>query len=237
MENNRRRSLEELEKKLKIKFNNLDLLDTALTHSSFSNEATKEIQHNERLEFLGDSVVNFITTEILFKELKKVPEGDLTKYRASLICEASFAKAGRMLELPKYILLGKGEEINGGRERDSLIADAFEAFCGALYLDNGFSYTRDFILKSFKEYFLNSIKLSVNLDYKTILQEEFYKLFKDRIYYRLVRDEGPDHDKTFYYEVYSNDKVLGKGSGKSKKDAEHNAAKDALEKLGIINEE
>ncbi len=235
--NNRIKQLKEFESSIKYEFEDIQLLNIALTHSSFSNENKNCNEHNERLEFLGDSIANLIVTDLLFHKLSDLPEGVLTKMRASFVCESSFADASKCLGIPKYILLGKGEELSGGRSRDSLLADAFEAFCGALYLDAGFAKTKEFLLDNFKNSILNDIKNTKEFsDYKTALQEFYHKKYRGRVKYRLLKEEGPDHNKNFYVSVNSDEAEIGYGMGKSKKEAEHNAAKDALTKLGYYND-
>ncbi|MDO5717518.1 MAG: ribonuclease III [Tissierellia bacterium] len=236
MKKDRINDLKKFEDNIGYKFKDIELLNLAFTHSSFSNENKSFPDHNERLEFLGDSVVNLITTDLLYTELNNLPEGELTKIRATLVCENSFAKAGKELDIPRYLLLGKGEEMSGGRTRESLIADAFEAFCGAIYLDGGFNSVKNLLTKRFKENIMFDIRNhNIFLDYKTALQEKYHKKYRSKVKYILTKEEGPDHNKLFYISVYSDRGNIGSGSGKSKKEAEHNAAKDALIKLGFID--
>lgn len=230
-------NLVRLEKDLGYEFKDPELLNQIFIHSSYVNENKWIKEDNERLEFLGDSVINFVVTDFLYSKLNKNQEGDLTKLRASIICESSFAEAGRMLNLESFLLLGRGEELSGGRERDSIIADTFEALWGALYLDGGFDKTQEIILDKFKSWIESKIRTNVEStsDYKTWLQEELQKRNDQRIKYKLSRSEGPDHDKTFFIDVYSGDQVLGSGVGKNKKSAEQAAAKQALVRIGILN--
>lgn len=231
------KQLKEFQKNIGYQFKEPEILNLAFTHSSFSNEHKNFSDHNERLEFLGDSVANLVVTDLLFQELGSVPEGVMTKIRATIVCESSFACASRELGIPKYLLLGKGEELSGGRDRASLLADAFEAFCGALYLDAGYEVVREFLLSRYKDKIMNDIKNDkVSTDYKTTLQEFYHKKFKGKVKYRLIKEEGPDHNKVFHVNVMANDNTIGCGVGKSKKESEHNAAKDALMKLGYLND-
>lgn len=236
MNSKRINELRKFQDSISYEFKDISLLDVAFTHSSYINEHTDSSKHNERLEFLGDSVVNLIVTDLLFREHKNLPEGDLTRIRASLICEDSFAWAGNYMDIPKYILLGKGEELSGGRKRKSLMADSFEAFCGALFLDSDFETVQKILTGRFQGIVVDFIKSHRVLDYKTMLQEEIQKKSRDKIKYRLIKELGPDHDKSFYFEVGLGSNVLGQGKGQSKKEAEHMAAKDALIKMRIIYE-
>ncbi|HZK02242.1 MAG TPA: ribonuclease III, partial [Anaerovoracaceae bacterium] len=198
--------------------------------SSYSNEYRgKHIHNNERLEFLGDSVLSTVVSEYVYLKYNNLPEGELTKVRANVVCESSLAHQAKSIDLGRYLLLGRGEEVTGGRDRISILADTFEAVIGALYLDGGIETARKFILNMLED----SIKLASTgglfRDYKTDLQELLQSRFDDKISYRVIKEIGPDHDKTFEVEVVLGDKVLGKGRGKSKKEAEQNAAKKALD--------
>lgn len=223
--------MQELEKNLNYKFNNIALLKNALTHSSYANEVRNGTTSNERLEFLGDSVLSIIVSDYIFNNFPKLPEGELTKLRASLVCEKSLCGFSRELELGKYLLLGKGEEKGGGRERDSILADAFEAVLAAMYLDGGYEIARKHALR----FVLREIEHpeeDVFKDYKTVLQEIIQRNPEETVTYVLVDQKGPDHDKIFTVEVMLNSNAIGKGSGKSKKQAEQMAAKQALELMG-----
>ncbi len=223
--------MQQLEKNLNYKFNNINLLKNALTHSSYANEVRNGISSNERLEFLGDSVLSIIVSDYIFNNFPKLPEGELTKLRASLVCEKSLCGFSRELELGKYLLLGKGEEKGGGRERDSILADAFEAVLAAMYLDGGYEIARKHALR----FVLREIEHpedDVFKDYKTVLQEIIQRNPEEAVTYVLVDQTGPDHDKIFTVEVMLNSNAIGKGSGKSKKQAEQMAAKQALELMG-----
>lgn len=231
MKQGRLESLKKFQGILQYNFNDISHLDMALTHSSYVNENRRHGEDNERLEFLGDSVVNLIVTEHLYKEYKDISEGDLTKVRAKLICESSFAWAGRSLGLEKFILLGRGEENSGGRKRDSLIADAFEALCGAIYLDSNFNTIKSFLTNRYSSKVKEFIKTVKVVDFKTQLQELVQKNRAGKIKYKLIKTAGPDHEKTFFIELYIGEKLLGKGTGKSKKEAEQKAAQCALVEL------
>ncbi len=223
--------MEFLEKKLNYKFNNRELLKNALTHSSYANEVRAAYGSNERLEFLGDSVLSLIVSEYIYNQFSEKPEGELTKLRASLVCEKSLCSFARELELGKYLLLGRGEDHNGGRERDSILADAFEAVLAAIYLDAGMEKAREHVMR----FVLREINCSNDdgfKDYKTVLQEIIQRNPEETVTYILTGEEGPAHDKKFTVEVHLNSNVIGKGEGHSKKAAEQMAAKQALELMG-----
>jgi ribonuclease-3 len=214
-----------LEENLKYSFKDKALLLNAVTHSSYANEARNGIVSNERLEFLGDSVLSIIVAEYLFTNFKNIPEGELTKLRAATVCEKSLAGFARKLELGKYLLLGKGENLTGGRERPSIQADAFEAVIAAIYLDGGMDAARNFVLKYIDE----AIRQHQSIrDYKTMLQEVVQRNPGEIIEYVLTGETGPDHDKQFVCAVSVNGKKLAEGSGRGKKAAEQNAAKKAI---------
>ena len=219
--------MEELEKKLGYTFQNQALLSEALNHSSYANEhRSKGEQSNERLEFLGDSVLGFVTAEFLFELHRDLPEGDLTRQRAALVCEQSLYEVAKMLDLGKYLKLGKGEDAGGGRTRPSILADATEAMLAAVYLDGGFDAARgvvqNFILNKERE-------KAVDRDYKTSLQEHVQRTPGKNVTYRLVEEIGPDHDRVFVMEAAVDGKVMGQGRGRTKKEAEQLAAKAALD--------
>lgn len=228
----------ELENKIGYKFVNKGLLNQALVHSSYSNENKDyKNKHNERLEFLGDAVLELVFSEFLFKDYRPQNEGFLTKFRSRLVCEKSFAKVADHFDLSDYLLLGKGEEITGGRSKDSIKADTFEALCGAMYLDGGFEVVKKFI-NPLLGYLINDLddpKESF-IDYKSILQEYFHKQKETEFKYILCKEEGLAHNKTFYMDVYLNSKSVGSGKGKNKKQAEQAAARDALLRYGVIDE-
>ena len=223
--------MEVLEQKLNYKFNNKKLLQNALTHSSYANEVRNGITSNERLEFLGDSVLSIIVAEYLFLHYKNIPEGELTKLRASLVCEKTLCKFSRELELGKFLKLGKGEDKGGGRERDSILADAFEALLAAIYLDGGMEVATNhvlrFVIPEIEDKNQHTFK-----DYKTALQEIIQRNPEEYVTYVLKGESGPDHDKVFEVEVHLNSNVIGRGKGKNKKQAEQMAAKQALELMG-----
>lgn len=223
--------MEVLEQKLNYKFNNKKLLQNALTHSSYANEVRNGITSNERLEFLGDSVLSIIVAEYLFLHYKSIPEGELTKLRASLVCEKTLCKFSRELELGKFLKLGKGEDKGGGRERDSILADAFEALLAAIYLDGGMEVATNhvlrFVIPEIEDKNQHTFK-----DYKTALQEIIQRNPEEYVTYVLKGESGPDHDKVFEVEVHLNSNVIGRGKGKNKKQAEQMAAKQALELMG-----
>lgn len=225
--------ISEFEDKIGYSFKNKDLLFEALSHSSFANEYKKGRHSNERLEFLGDSVLSIVISEHLFNHFKHLPEGDLTKIRASLVCEKALFEFSKQIELGKYILLGKGEENTGGRNRPSIVSDAFEAVIAAVFLDGGMAVARDYILGFIpKDLDRNTAK---NLqDYKTILQEIIQRNPEEKVEYVLRGQTGPDHDRHFIVEVCLNNNVIGHGEGHSKKQAEQQAAKEALRLMGEV---
>ena len=218
--------------KIDYKFKDESLLRLAMTHSSYANEHHgTHLQCNERLEFLGDSVLGFVTAGYLFTHYPELPEGDLTKLRASIVCEKSLWGWAKEIHLGDYILLGKGEENSGGRERPSIQADAFEALIAAVYLDSGMERTREFLMPFVLRSLENEEKPAFK-DYKTLLQEIVQKNPEEQLSYELVEERGPDHDKTFVVQVKINSNVIGHGEGKSKKAAEQMAAKEAVELMG-----
>ena len=219
--------LADFENKIGYTFKDKELLKTALTHSSYANEK-KLPSDNERLEFLGDSVLGFVTAEYLFSEFRTRPEGELTKLRSAVVCEKSLFKFADKISLGDFILMGKGEEQTGGRNRPSIVSDAFEAVIAAMYLDGGIEEVKPYILGFIKE----AIKREASFkDNKSLLQEEIQKVKGNTLVYEEKEEKGPDHDKTFVFEVKLNGEVIGKGEGRSKKDAEQSAAGTALETL------
>lgn len=222
--------LEPLEKNLNYKFENIKLLKTALTHSSYANENKMKItDNNERLEFLGDAILSLIVSQYLYKKYPYYPEGELTKIRAKVVCESSLAFAARKINLGEYLLLGKGEEATGGRDRDSILGDAIEALVGAIYMDSDFQVVNNLLLENFEADIVYAVaKGALFIDYKTELQENLQKITRARIEYRVVKEEGPDHNKIFYMDVMVDDKIVGTGTGRNKKEAEQMAAKEAL---------
>ena len=221
----------ELEKKLGYTFRNPALLSEALNHSSYANEHRAQGENsNERLEFLGDSVLGFVTAEFLFELHQDLPEGDLTRQRAALVCEQSLHEVAKMLELGKYLKLGKGEEAGGGRHRASILADATEAVFAAVYLDGGIQAASDLIHRVLLDKEGKHAESLVQ-DYKTALQELVQRKSGQQLSYRMVGESGPDHNKTFTAEVLLNGEGVGTGSGHSKKEAEQAAARAAIRKL------
>lgn len=219
----------ELEQKIGYKFENFDLLIHAMTHSSYANEHhIVYTGNNERLEFLGDAVLELTSSEFLFHQYPDLPEGELTKKRASLVCEPTLALCAREIPLGEYLLLGRGEESTGGRRRDSIVSDAMEALIGAIYLDGGFANAKEFIHR----FILNDIEnKQLFYDSKTTLQEIVQGRFEEDVRYVLVKEEGPDHNKSFFVEALLGREVLGEGSGHTKKAAEQQAAYCAIKKL------
>lgn len=224
--------MESLEKRLDYKFNNVSLLKNALVHSSYANEVRGETRSNERLEFLGDSILSVIVAEHLFNKYPNMPEGELTKLRASLVCEKSLCAFSRELGIGEYLLLGKGEDKNGGRERDSILADAFEAVLASIYIDGGMVAAKKHIFNTVLRDLEHHTDEDSFKDYKTVLQEIIQRNPEESVTYILIDEKGPDHDKTFTVEVHLNSNVIGRGTGKSKKQAEQMAACQALQLMG-----
>ncbi len=226
--------MKKLEEVIGYKFKNKRYLEIALTHSSYANESRdRKLKSNERLEFLGDSVLGLVCAAHLFEEHPDVMEGELTKMRSSLVCEGALCICAREIGLGEHLRLGKGEESGGGRTRDSILADAMEAIIGAVYLDAGLDTARKFIM----EYVLlpgqaRMMRAAIT-DYKTALQEIVQKNHGEVLSYRLTDSCGPDHQKSFSVEVLLNSNVIGRGMGHSKKEAEQMAAKEALELMGL----
>lgn len=222
----RQRSLEELENKIAYHFENKLLLRQALTHSSYANEQKiNKFDDYERLEFLGDAVLELVSSEFLFLKNRQMPEGELTRLRASMVCEQALAYCAREFGLEEYILLGRGEEMTGGRKKDSIVSDVMEAIIGAIYLDSGMeqaaSYIHRFVLSDLEH-------KQLFYDAKTILQERVQQKNEGMLHYELLREEGPDHDKLFVVEARIDEKKIGEGCGRTKKAAEQQAAYQAL---------
>ncbi|MBQ2824391.1 MAG: ribonuclease III [Oscillospiraceae bacterium] len=222
------------EKLIGYTFKNKELLHEALSHSSYANEHKHSRNSNERLEFLGDSVLSIVVSEHLFSHFKHLPEGDLTKIRASLVCEKALYEFSHKIELGKFILLGKGEENSGGRERPSIIADAFEAVIAAIFLDGGMEAAREYVLGFIPDNLDRNRSKALN-DYKTVLQEIIQRNPEEKVEYVLKDQSGPDHNRVFVVQVMLNSNVIGTGEGRSKKQAEQMAAKEALELMGYKN--
>lgn len=222
-------ALRELQDKIGYQFKDESLLKQALTHSSFANEQKiNKLSNYERLEFLGDAVLELVSSEFLFNENKDMPEGQLTRLRASMVCEPALAYCARDIDLGSYILLGKGEEATGGRKRDSITSDVMEAVIGAIFLDGGIEKAKEYIYHFILSDLENKILF---LDSKTLLQEEIQKKNTAQLRYELVGETGPDHDKQFSVEAYLDDELIGSGVGRTKKAAEQQAAYEALMKL------
>ena len=226
------KNLVEFEKIIEYKFKDNSLLRLALTHSSFANEhKLGKNEYNERLEFLGDAALDLIVSRHIYKKFPELPEGELSKLRASVVCEGSLAKKAREISLGNFLLLGKGEEITGGRSRDSVLADAFEAVIGAIYLDGGMECAEKYVERLMTDV-VENLKSDYRLmDCKTRLQEIIQKISKEPISYAIVNEEGPDHNKVFEAQVCHEGRVLGVGKGRSKKEAEQSAASDAISKM------
>ena len=227
----RRRELLNLEKKLGVKFNRIEHLNAALTHTSYANESNRQIENNERLEFLGDAVLELASSTYLFENFPNLSEGELTKTRASIVCQATLAKLAANLNLGKMLLLGRGEDASGGRSRPSNLEDTFEAIIGAIYLDLGWEAAKNYVFRQLAPEFENVKAGRKVKDYKTILQELVQKNPGRKIEYIELDSSGPDHMKTFEYAVKIDNKIFGKGSGRSKKLAEQMAAQKTLEQL------
>ncbi len=228
-----------LEKEIKYTFNNTRLLTVALTHSSYCNENRKKgiLVSNERSEFLGDSILSVITAEFLFHRFPDADEGFLTRTRAALVCEDTLAKFANGISLGDYMLFGKGESAStGGRHRKSTLADAFEALIAAIYLDGGMENAKKFVLPFISSSVDSVIKAGTE-DYKSRLQRIVQQTPEEVLSYSLVGEDGPPHDRTFSYEVFLNSNLLGRGKGRSKREAEQAAAREALILLGELDEE
>ena len=223
------KKLHELEGRIGYRFTDRQLLTQAMTHSSYANEhRLNKLECNERLEFLGDSVLEVVSSDFLYHKYPDKPEGELTKIRASIVCEPTLAYCAADIHLGSYLLLGKGEEATGGRERNSVVSDAMEALIGAIYLDGGFASAKEFIHR----FILNDIEhKQLFYDSKTILQEIVQANFKEVISYHLIGEEGPDHNKIFRVAVHIGEEEYGVGEGRTKKAAEQEAAYISILKL------
>ncbi len=225
-------SIKTFETQIKYQFKNKMYLERALTHSSYNREKNTKHQDNERLEFLGDAFFDAIISAELYKRMETVTEGRLTKTRALVVCESSLAKAARKFNLGQYIYIGHGEEVAGGRDKDSILADAMEAVIGALYMDAGYETTQQFVLGVFADTINAAVEGKLFSDYKSEIQETLQKNGRNvAIVYETDKEEGPAHDKTFFVHLSYDGKILGDGRGKSKKEAEQNAAKAAIARL------
>lgn len=238
-ESGRAKDFSGLEKAIGYTFGDKELLMNALTHASYCNEnRTNEgtLPSNERLEFLGDSVLSLIVSDYIYKNYRSFDEGDLTKIRAAVVCENTLAIFARRIDLGDYILLGKGEEASDGRKRKSILSDAFEALIAAVYLDGGLEKAREFLLPRVNEAAVISMKKGTE-DYKSRLQRMAQETPEEILEYVTVNEEGPPHDKRFTVEARLNSNVLGVGIGRSKREAEQQAAKKALELFGEISKD
>ena len=222
-------TLNELEKRIGYSFQDKKLLEHAMIHSSYANEHhLGKLGCNERLEFLGDAVLEVVSSDFLFRTFPEMPEGDMTKTRASLVCEPTLAFCAQEIDLGGFLLLGKGEDATGGRGRDSVVSDAMEALIGAIYLDGGFASAKEFVLK----FILNDLEnKQLFYDSKTILQEIVQEKGTHLVEYRLMKEEGPDHNKSFTVDVLVSGQVMGTGVGHTKKAAEQEAAYQAIRKM------
>ncbi len=225
-----------LQKAIGYTFGNEELLINALTHSSYAHEHKHPEWCNERLEFLGDSILSLVVSDYLFYHYPNTPEGELTRIRAASVCEKALFGFAKQIELGDALLLSRGEQNTGGRNRPSILADAFEALIAAIYLDGGMEPAKAFILK-YVTPTLDQHRKGASKDFKTLLQEVIQQNPEDRLTYLLVEESGPDHDKCFKYEVHINSNLVGTGVGRSKKEAEQAAAKEALELMGIDYEQ
>lgn len=232
MNKNDQKILRNFEEKIGYSFKDRAVLKEALSHSSYANEnKVYGAKCNERLEFLGDSVLGLAVSSHLFKNLE-LQEGELTKKRATIVCERSLSQAAKKINMGEFLFLGKGEEATGGRERSSILADAFEAVIGAIYIDGGMEKATEFILVLLSDIIQASMRGNIFRDHKTELQEILQSIGNgEKIRYELVDEFGPDHDKKFIMEVKFNEKVLGRGQGRTKKEAEQEAAKKAIERF------
>lgn len=231
------KTLSEFEKNINYKFNKIETLEKALTHSSYSNEDKFYTKvNNERLEFLGDAVLSIVVSKYIFDKFPEYPEGDLTKLRSQVVCEDTLSLVAKNLEIGKYLLLGKGEESSGGRKRKSILADAVEAIIAAIYIDGGYKSSEKFVIDNLLTYIQLAVNGKIVTDYKSYLQEYYQSKNQNcRIRYVVTKEDGPDHEKLFHVDVLFNKIVVGKGIGKSKKNAEQDAAKNALAKEGQIH--
>ncbi len=231
-EKKRLKEINKLQKIIKVKFNNRSLLYNALVHRSYVNESGNfDMQDNERLEYLGDSVLGLVVNEYLFKRFDSYPEGDLAKIKSAVVSEATLAAVARGIDLGSFLFMGKGEEQSGGRDRSSILANSLEALIGAVYLDSGLKASRKFILSLLKKDVERIDSMSYMRDPKTTLQEYVQKNYKTRPVYEVIEESGPDHQKEFLVSLIINDKEFARGSGSSKRKAEMAAAEDVLKRL------
>lgn len=223
--------MKDLQQIIGYQFRQEKYLSNALTHSSYANEVKRNLQSNERQEFLGDAVLSIIVSDYLYRHYSHLPEGELTKLRASLVCEKALCQFAGQIGLGAYLMLGKGEENTGGRERPSILADAFEALIAAIYLDGGMEPATRFVMGFVQDVIEDHGRVTFK-DYKTMLQEIIQQNPEEHVSYVLAEESGPDHDKHFVVEVRLNSNVIGRGEGRSKKNAEQMAAREALVLMG-----
>ncbi len=221
--------MQTIEEKIGYTFQNKELLKKALTHTSYAYE--NNIESNEKLEFLGDSILEFVSSKYLYENYPKLKEGEMTKVRATVVCEKSLYKVAKMHDFSDFLYLGRSERKMGGQERPAILADSVEAVIAAIYLDGGIEQAEKFIIQSLKEDIEIATKHVGDKDYKTVLQEKLQEHGDVKIEYEIIKEEGPDHNKSFEVQVSCNGKKLAKGKGRSKKEAQMNAAQKALEKL------
>ena len=220
--------LENFENEIEYKFKNIELLKTAFTHTSYANE--KKIQSNEKLEFLGDSILEFVVSNYLYRNYPKLKEGEMTKVRATVVCEESLYQVALKYHFDKLLILGKSEKLSGGNHKPAMLADSVEAVIAALYMDSGLEEAEKFILENLKEAINKASKNVGQKDYKTVLQEKLQKHGSVKIEYEIIKEEGPDHAKIFTVEARLGDTVIGTGAGHSKKAAEQHAAFEAIKR-------
>jgi len=219
-------NLKEFENNIGYNFKNIDLLKTAITHTSYAHE--NKVESNEKLEFLGDAILEFVVSNYLYKNYKKLREGEMTKVRATVVCEKSLHQVALKYKINDVIYLGKSEKQSNGNQKPAILADSVEALIAAIYIDSGIKEAEKFIIENLKEQIDEASKNVGQKDYKTVLQEELQKNGSVKIEYNIIKEEGPDHNKKFVAEVKCNGKYLAKGSGGTKKQAEMEAAKQAL---------
>lgn len=220
-------NLGKFEENINYKFKEIKLLKTALTHTSYAHE--NKIESNEKLEFLGDAILEFTVSNYLYKNYKKLKEGEMTKVRAAVVCEKSLHKIATKYEFDKLLYLGKSEKLSGGSHKPAILADSVEAVIAAIYIDAGLEQAEKFIIENLQSSIEEASKNVGKKDYKTVLQEKLQKHGTVKIEYKIIEEKGPDHDKTFVAEVSCNDKYLATGTGNTKKQAEMEAARQALE--------
>ena len=218
-----------IEKSIGYIFKNKDLLQKALTHTSYAYE--NNVESNEKLEFLGDSILEFISSKYIYQNYPELKEGEMTKVRATVVCEKSLYKIAKLHNFSDFLNLGKSEQKTGGNQRPAILADSVEAVIAAIYLDGGIKPAEKFIIENLKEEIKIASKHVGDKDYKTVLQEKLQIHGDVKIEYNIIQETGPDHDKTFEAEVKCNGRILASGKGKSKKEAQMQAAKKALENL------